>query len=108
LHCRAPTDTLPTHLDKPGTVMLVDSVINDAKTMEQFVRRIRAHKRQPFWKICIMIVAGVVQNGFIAGGRKVGQMFRDDEKLSLGDLRTSENKYAGRGVTGPGDRLFNI
>ncbi|KAI1427763.1 uracil phosphoribosyltransferase-domain-containing protein [Xylaria sp. FL1777] len=102
LHANGPEDVLKQHLDKRQTVILVDSVINSGNTVAQFTEHIR--RLSPI--IHIVVVAGVVQSQCILEG-SLTNMLADGPNLSIITLRLSDNKFAGKGVTDTGNRLFN-
>lgn len=98
VHASKPTDLMKHHIEGQITIVLVDSVINSGKTILEFIR----HIRNIHAMIRIVVVAGVVQDEFIAGGALTAFA-----NLSLVTLRTSKNKYTGSGSTDTGNRLFN-
>ena len=85
-------------------VILVDAVINEGGSVAGFVRRVRGLKPG----VRVVVVAGVVQREAVCGPerflvRKLGGCGR----VTVVTLRTSGNKFVGRGRTDTGDRLFN-
>jgi uracil phosphoribosyltransferase/phosphoserine phosphatase len=98
LHANDPDDINLHHLEGQITVVLVDSVVNSGKTVIEFVE----HIRKLHTTIRIVVVAGVVQAGFIAEGS-----LNRYHSLSLAALRISDNKFTGGGETDTGNRLFN-
>lgn len=105
LHARKPTDITPEHLDNCTRVILVDSVINNGTTMVDFVKHIRSLVPMDF---PIVLVAGVVQDGFIDGAEgMVMPMMEGYGDVRLVALRISKVKYTGSKSTDSGNRLFN-
>lgn len=84
------------------TVILVDSVVNSGKSILQFVKHIRSHHAT----IKIVAVAGVVQSQSVCGRSPI-RLLAHDAKITVVALRLSENKFAGKGTTDTGNRLFN-
>ncbi|GAB1313714.1 hypothetical protein MFIFM68171_03924 [Madurella fahalii] len=103
VHARQPDDLESHHLQRQRTVVLVDSVVNNGRTVVEFVRRIRTLNPS----ICILVLAGVVQGGSISPTGILGRVLEHDRNLTLIALRLSENKFTGRGTTDTGNRLFN-
>jgi uracil phosphoribosyltransferase len=97
IHADEPEDIGVDELRRLRNVILVDSVINSGKTIVEFVRHIRALHPTVY----IVVVAGVVQAGFVSNGT-----LQSDENLSIVALRLSDNKYTGKGGTDTGNRLF--
>ncbi|KAI4104344.1 MAG: hypothetical protein L6R37_003341 [Teloschistes peruensis] len=93
---------LKTPLGKQQTIILVDSVVNTGKTIVKFVEHIRNLSAD----IRIIVVAGVVQDKFLAGDR-----FADEKTgkldFTLVALRVSPTKFTGSGSNDTGNRLFN-
>jgi uracil phosphoribosyltransferase len=102
LHATQPTDIKLGHIKNQETLILVDSVINSGKSISEHVNHIRAIK----CPARIVIIAGVVQEEAIQEHGLVDQL-RGYGRLSIICLRTSANKYTGRGGTDTGNRLFN-
>ena len=102
VHASNPGDVKPHHLEGQLTVVLVDSVINNGKCVNDFVQ----HVRKLHATIRIVIVAGVVQAQCIRGGT-LEQALTNQSKIHLIALRTSETKFTGSGATDTGNRLFN-
>ncbi|MCJ1448016.1 MAG: hypothetical protein MMC23_008529 [Stictis urceolatum] len=102
LHAKDPDDLELHHLQKALTVVLVDSVVNNGKTVDQFVR----HIRKTHDSIRIVIVAGVVQAQAVSSDGILTNLAHQ-AKLSLIALRLSNNKFTGSGSTDTGNRLFN-
>ncbi|KAL8641296.1 MAG: hypothetical protein Q9228_001882 [Teloschistes exilis] len=93
---------LETPLEKQQTIILVDSVVNTGKTIVKFVEHISNLSAD----IRIIVVAGVVQDKFVAGDR-----FADEKTgkldFTLVALRVSPTKFTGSGSNDTGNRLFN-
>ncbi|KAL2133030.1 hypothetical protein VTI74DRAFT_3002 [Chaetomium olivicolor] len=87
VHAKQREELKPQYLKGQWRVVLVDSVVNNGKTMLDFVQQIRSLDMT----IAIVLVAGVVQV----------------QALSMVALRLSENKFAGKGTTDTGNRLYN-
>ena len=102
LHAKAPEDITGKRLQGQLAVILVDSVINNGKTMVDFVR----HVRDLHATIRIVLVTGVVQAQAVEGG-DLYQELATQSKLSLVALRLSKTKFTGKGGTDTGNRLFN-
>lgn len=102
VHASRPEDIMLHHLKGQRTIVLVDSVVNSGKTVAQFLQHVR--NLQVF--IRIVIVAGVVQAQSIADGPFAQELNRHT-KVSLVALRSSKNKFTGKGNTDTGNRLFN-
>lgn len=104
LHAKTPEDVKPYHLSNQRTIILVDSVVNNGKTVLEFRERIRAMNEGR--DIHLVVVAGVVQVEATGTGHELGRLLRKDSKFHLLALRMSENKFTGRGGTDTGNRLF--
>lgn len=102
VHASRPEDILLHHLQRQLTLVLVDSVVNNGKTVAHFLQ----HVRNLHACIRIVIIAGVVQAQSITEG-PFAQAFNRHAKVSLIALRLSENKFTGSGNTDTGNRLFN-
>ncbi|KAL9584468.1 MAG: hypothetical protein Q9212_002107 [Teloschistes hypoglaucus] len=106
VHANEPGNVKQHHLETPlgkqQTIILVDSVVNTGKTIVEFVQHIRNLSAD----IRIIVVAGVVQDKFVAGDR-----FADEETgkldFTLVALRLSSTKFTGSGPNDTGNRLFN-
>ncbi|KAK1774833.1 uracil phosphoribosyltransferase-domain-containing protein [Copromyces sp. CBS 386.78] len=105
LHAKAPEDVKPHHLCKQHTIILVDSVVNNGKTVLEFRERIRAMGEEGK-DIRLVVVAGVVQVEATGAEHELGRVLRSDGKFHLVALRVSDNKFTGRGGTDTGNRLF--
>ncbi|ESZ91850.1 uracil phosphoribosyltransferase [Sclerotinia borealis F-4128] len=104
LHAHDPEDVMAKHLQGQSTIVLVDSVINNGKTITDFVQHIRKLNAI----VRIVIVAGVVQAQSIAEGTGIlASTLVQHGNCSIVALRISDNKFTGKGVTDTGDRLFN-
>jgi uracil phosphoribosyltransferase/phosphoserine phosphatase len=103
VHASQPGDVKPHHLEGQRTVLFVDSVVNNGKTVAEFVKRIRS--LDPI--ICIVVVAGVVQAQSVSPTGILGWTLEHDKAVSVIALRLSENKFTGQGTTDTGNRLFN-
>ncbi|PGG99610.1 hypothetical protein AJ79_08470 [Helicocarpus griseus UAMH5409] len=102
LHAACPEDIKAHHLEGKCTVMLVDSVINSGKTVLEFVRYVR----KVHATLRIVVVAGVVQDQFFQK-RPAQTLVHQKTQFSVVALRVSSNKYAGKGATDTGNRLYN-
>ncbi|KAK3948095.1 uracil phosphoribosyltransferase-domain-containing protein [Pseudoneurospora amorphoporcata] len=105
LHAKTPEDVKPHHLSKQHTIILVDSVVNNGKTVLEFRERIRAMGEEGK-DIRVVVVAGVVQVEATGAEHELGRVLRSDGKFRLVALRVSDNKFTGRGGTDTGNRLF--
>lgn len=103
LHAKEPDELKPKHLKGQWRVVLVDSVVNNGKTMVNFVQHIRILDAN----ISIVLVAGVVQAQSVLSETVLGRLLEHDKALSMVALRLSENKFTGRGTTDTGNRLYN-
>lgn len=102
LHAKQPGDIMTHHLQGQTTVLLVDSVVSTGATVVEFVERIR----ELHATILVVVVAGVVQSEALSVGHKA-ETLRRCGNLKVVALRLSDNKFAGRGGTDTGNRLFN-
>ena len=102
LHAKQPEDVTAEHLKEKSTIILVDSVVNNGKTMIDFTYHL--HYLAP--TVPIVMVAGVVQQNAIGRLERLQATIRHS-KISLVALRVSDNKYTGKGGTDTGNRLFN-
>lgn len=103
VHAKHIEDLELRHIKGQWTVILVDSVVNNGKTMVEFVERIRSLDQT----ISIVAVTGVVQAEAVSPEGLLGQALEKDRALCLVALRLSKNKYTGQGATDTGHRLFN-
>lgn len=94
VHAKQPSDLTAAHLDNQYN----DFVINSGATVEAFIE----HDRKLHATIRIIVVAGVVQQGFIEARR-----WEKHANVRLVTLRRSENSYTGRWSTDTGHRLLN-
>ncbi|KAF2683119.1 hypothetical protein K458DRAFT_390388 [Lentithecium fluviatile CBS 122367] len=101
-HAKKPEDLTTAQLAHSHTIILVDSVVNSGKSIVGFVDYLREVRPS----VEIVVVTGVVQEDAVKM-KRLGQMLRDDRKLSLVALRLSKNRYTGKGETDTGHRLFN-
>ncbi|KAK2791647.1 hypothetical protein FQN51_002147 [Onygenales sp. PD_10] len=101
LHARVPEDIGKDHLEGQLTVLLVDSVVNNGKTVLDFAQHIRTLHAS----IRIVVVTSVVQKQFVS--RDLTQALAPYDKLYIIALRLSDNKFTGSGTTDTGNRLFN-
>ncbi|KAJ8610775.1 hypothetical protein MRB53_038326 [Persea americana] len=102
-HANDATDLTDAHLKGVSTIILVDSVVNEGVTVQNFVEHIR--DAQP--SIFIVIIAGVVQSQSVSVNGSLRALARKHGKLRIIALRISENKYTGSGTSDTGNRLFN-
>jgi uracil phosphoribosyltransferase len=103
LHAKEPEYVTSAHLSGRSAVILVDSVINSGDTIMQFVEWI--HETNP--KIPIVAMTGVLQEEAVKRLGEFHQGLPVYQPFTLVALRTSENKYTGKGGTDTGHRLFN-
>ncbi|PPJ59495.1 hypothetical protein CBER1_10010 [Cercospora berteroae] len=104
LHASQPSDIRLGHVQGQENIIVVDSVINSGKSIADHVNHIRTFNVPAR----IVIIAGVVQEQAIqkeTGG--LTQALLGYGRFSIVALRTSANKYTGRGGTDTGNRLFN-
>lgn len=94
LHAKEAKDVQAEHLAGKWTVILVDAVINSGKSVVEFVRHIRGKLSR---QIRIVIVAGVVQEGAVTETGLMMKGLAGMVDVSLVALRTSENKFSGKG-----------
>jgi uracil phosphoribosyltransferase len=102
LHAKLPTDMTPEHLQPLVNIILVDSIINSGKTMNEFLR----HIRQIYNTVNIVVVAGVIQQDVLKNNSLIKDLHHGF-RVKVVALRLSANKYTGRGGTDTGHRLFN-
>ena len=102
VHASDPADVKLHHLYVQGAVVLVDSVVNNGKTVVEFVQ----HIRSPTSTVRIVVVTGVAQVQSISEGGPIHSLGHESG-LSLVALRLSDNKFTGKGTTDTGNRLFN-
>ncbi|KAF8143822.1 uracil phosphoribosyltransferase-domain-containing protein [Mycena galopus ATCC 62051] len=104
VHAKKPEELTKAHLEGRETVVLVDSVVNSGKSVEEFVQHIR--RALDLTTIRIVVVAGVIQAQSLSDGI-LGNILARDDSVGFVALRLSENKYTGKGTTDTGNRLFN-
>lgn len=104
LHAKAPEYVKAHHLANQHAVILIDSVVNNGKTVLEFRERIRGMDEGK--GIRIVVVAGIVQREAMGAGNELGRVLRSADKFHLVALRLSDNKFTGRGGTDTGNRLF--
>lgn len=102
VHASDPADVKLHHLHDQGAMVLVDSVVNNGKTVVEFVQHIRSLSST----VRIVVVTGVAQAQSISEGGPIHSLSHESG-LSLVALRLSDNKYTGKGTTDTGNRLFN-
>lgn len=104
VHAKTPQDIKAEHVRGRSNIILVDSVVNNGRTILEFLEHLTglqcSYER-------VVVVAGVVQSGAVADTGPIGQALARDEKLSVVALRLSTNKFTGKGTTDTGNRLFN-
>jgi uracil phosphoribosyltransferase/phosphoserine phosphatase len=101
VHTPCPEDVKPNYIQAQNAIVLVDSMVNNDKTVVEFVR----HVRHLHPTIHIVVVAGVVQARSIDGGSL--QTLGRCGNLGLITFHRSDNKFTGTGTTDTGDRLYN-
>ncbi|KJX94133.1 putative uracil phosphoribosyltransferase protein [Zymoseptoria brevis] len=102
-HSYQPKDVREKNLEGMRAVVLVDSVINNGKSMAEYVNHIRALDVA----VRIVVVAGVVQEQAVQENGGLAKQLEKHGRLDLVALRMSSNKYTGKKQTDTGDRLFN-
>ncbi|KAJ7265019.1 uracil phosphoribosyltransferase-domain-containing protein [Mycena rebaudengoi] len=102
VHAKKPEELNNEHLEGRETVLLVDSVVNSGKSVEEFVQHIRALDST----VRIVVIAGVIQAQSLSDGI-LGDILARDDNVGFVSLRLSDNKYTGKGTTDTGNRLFN-
>lgn len=102
LHASRPETIDNEHLRERRTAILVDYVINSGASMVAFLDRLKV-----LGGVRIVIVAGVVQQQAVSEGGLLHRHLARSRDIHLCMLRTSQNKFAGRGSTDTGNRLFN-
>lgn len=104
VHAKKPTDLhKDDHIIGRSTIVLVDGVINTGKSVVDFVKHIRKVDQE----VKIVVIAGVVQKEAVDADGVLSRLHNRYCRLSLISLRTSANKYTGKGTTDTGHRLFN-
>ncbi|KAJ6466042.1 uracil phosphoribosyltransferase-domain-containing protein [Mycena vitilis] len=102
VHAKKPEDLNDEHMMERKTVLLVDSVVNNGTSVDEFVRHIRTLDST----ISIVVVTGVIQTQSISDGL-LSNLLAQDDNIGFVSLRLSDNKYTGKGTTDTGNRLFN-
>ncbi|SMR54829.1 unnamed protein product [Zymoseptoria tritici ST99CH_3D1] len=102
-HSYQPEDVQEKNLKGMRTVVLVDSVINNGKSMAEYINHIRGLDVP----VRIVVVAGVVQEQAVQENGGLRKQLERHGRLDLVALRMSSNKYTGKKQTDTGDRLFN-
>ncbi|KAL7624854.1 hypothetical protein AAE478_004068 [Parahypoxylon ruwenzoriense] len=102
VHASRPDDIELRHLQGIRNVILVDSVINSGRSIVEFARYVRRLRRT----IRVVVITGVVQKQSISEGGLVYEYGRQ-AGLEVVALRTSDNRFTGRGGTDTGNRLCN-
>ncbi|KAJ7621753.1 uracil phosphoribosyltransferase [Mycena polygramma] len=102
VHAKKPQELNHEHLRERKVVLLVDSVVNNGKSVDEFVSHIRTLDSI----ISIVVVTGVIQARSLSDGI-VGDLLARDDNIGFVSLRLSDNKYTGQGTTDTGNRLFN-
>ena len=102
VHAKYADDLKPEYLKGQHTVVLVDSVVNEGRSVMEFFNHIRGLNAE----IRIVVISGVTQDQAIKEG-KLAQALVSDSNFTLITLRVSGNKYKGKGGTDTGHRLFN-
>ncbi|KAJ3996124.1 uracil phosphoribosyltransferase-domain-containing protein [Lentinula boryana] len=100
LHAKFPHDVERRYLRGQETLILVDSVINNGKTVEEFV----LHIRNLHSTIRILVIVGVIQARSLNPDSALARISKDIDLIAL---RLSDNKFTGKGTTDTGNRLFN-
>ena len=103
LHANHPKDIGLECLEGQLNLVLVDSVINDGKTMVEFVRHVRGLHAT----IRIVMVAGVVQKQSLERGAELAEALAGYSNIKVVALRLSDNKFTGTGAIDTGNRLCN-
>ncbi|KAJ7884434.1 hypothetical protein B0H13DRAFT_1628726, partial [Mycena leptocephala] len=102
VHAKKPEELTDEHVKGRETVVLVDSVVNSEKSVEEFVQHIRALDST----IRIVVIAGVIQAQSLSDGILEDILARD-ENVGFVCLRLSDNKYTGIGTTDTRNQLLN-
>ncbi|KAF2107057.1 uracil phosphoribosyltransferase-domain-containing protein [Lophiotrema nucula] len=101
-HAHEATDIKAKHLEGRKTVLLVDSVVNTGKSIDEIIRHIHGLDKS----LRIVVIANIVQIQSIQKGGKMLALGKDI-KFDLITLRTSETSFVGSKETDTGNRLFN-
>ncbi|PGH23795.1 hypothetical protein AJ80_02225 [Polytolypa hystricis UAMH7299] len=102
LHVKNPADLKREQIHEQRNIILVDWVVNTGKSVMELVERIRHLNAD----IRIVVVAGVIQSQAVRQG-EFAEALAYDPNLGLVALRLSKNKFAGKGGTDTGNRLYN-
>ncbi|KAF7345721.1 Uracil phosphoribosyltransferase [Mycena venus] len=102
VHAKKPEELTNELVKGRETIVLVDSVVNSGKSVDEFITHIRTLHST----VRIVVVAGVIQAQSLAEG-VLGDILARDDNVGIVSLRVSENKYTGKGTTDTGHRLFN-
>ncbi|KAJ6460237.1 uracil phosphoribosyltransferase-domain-containing protein [Mycena sanguinolenta] len=103
VHAKKPEELTIEHAEGRQSILLVDSVVNSGKSVDEFVTHIRQKLDST---VRIVVVAGVIQAQSLADGI-LGDILARDNDVGVVALRVSGNKYTGKGTTDTGNRLFN-
>ncbi|KAK4499075.1 hypothetical protein PRZ48_009587 [Zasmidium cellare] len=99
LHAKKPGDVEKQHLQGMTNVILVDGVVNTGDSLVEFVKRIRELRPS----VRIVALSGVTQKGAV---EELTGKLDGCGGVTLISLRTSANKFTGKGGTDTGARLF--
>ncbi|KAF2161928.1 hypothetical protein M409DRAFT_27654 [Zasmidium cellare ATCC 36951] len=99
LHAKQPADIEKKHLRGMANAILVDGVVNSGDSLVEFIKRVRELRPS----VRIVALSGVTQEDAVKNlpGKLAGC-----GGVTLFSLRTSENKFTGKGGTDTGARLF--
>jgi hypothetical protein len=105
VHANEPEELKAHHVLGQKTILLVDSVVNNGKSVLEFVERIRSMDVY----IRIVVVAGVVQAQPVSldRGGAVAKLLEEDPNVNIIALGMSDNKYTRKKGADTGNRLFN-
>jgi uracil phosphoribosyltransferase/phosphoserine phosphatase/adenylate kinase len=105
LHSKEPHDIKAEHLKGRKTIILVDSVINEGRSVAKHVNHISGFPEAA--SIRIVVITGVAQQESLKPGGPLQRALKVGKgELTVIALRKSENKYTGTGGTDTGHRLF--
>ena len=115
VHAKKAEEIGPKLLKNADTIILVDSVINRGASMVEFLSHLvpssaaTATTRTSLVKddVKIAMMTGVVQDEAVQRLRAFAAERPDVAEFILLALRSSKNKYTGKGGTDTGNRLFN-
>lgn len=102
VHAKTTSDLNLEHLESRKTAVLVDSVINTGKPVEEFVNHIRKFDL----KASLIVVAAVVQANAVSEGGSLSTLSQKGDLRVVG-LRISDNRFNGSRTTDTGNRLSN-